>query len=72
MNTPRTIKYDSNLADVLKKIINEKKSHFLVSEDDKVTGLMSEKDLGYFLLTDNAERKLDAIHLSEIVKKITQ
>ncbi len=70
MNAPRTIKYDSNLADVLKKIINEKKSRLLVSENDKMTGLISEKDLGYFLLTDKTERKLDEIHLSEIVKKI--
>ncbi len=70
MNTPRTIKYDSTLADVLKKIINEKKSRLLVSENDKVTGLISEKDLGYFLLTDKTEKKLDEIHLSEIVKKI--
>ena len=70
MNAPRTIKYDSNLADVLKKIINEKKSRLLVSENNKVTGLISEKDLGYFLLTDKTERKLDDIPLSEIVKKI--
>lgn len=70
MNTPITIKYDSNLADVLKKIINEKKSRLLVSENDKVTGIVSERDIGYFLLTDKTKRKLDDIPLSEIVKKI--
>ncbi|QLH06389.1 CBS domain-containing protein [Nitrosopumilus ureiphilus] len=70
MNTPRTIKYESNLADVLKKIINEKKSRLLVTENGKITGLVSEKDLGIFLLTDATERKLDEIPLSEIIKKI--
>ena len=70
MNTPRTIKYESNLADVLKKIIDEKKSRLLVTENGKITGLVSEKDLGIFLLTDNTERKLDEIPLSEVVKKI--
>ena len=37
---------------------------------EKITGLVSEKDLGIFLLTDNTERKLDEIPLSEIMKKI--
>ena len=70
MNTPRTIKYESSLADVLKKIIDEKKSRLLVTENGKITGLVSEKDLGIFLLTDTTERKLDEIPLSEIIKKI--
>ena len=70
MNTPRTIKHESNLSDVLKKIIDEKKSRLLVTENNRVTGIVTEKDLGIFLLTDDTERKLDAIPLSEIVKKI--
>jgi len=70
MNTPITIKYESSLADVLKKVIEEKKSRLLVTKNDAITGLVSEKDLGLFLLTDNTERKLDAIPLSEIIKKI--
>ncbi len=70
MNTPRTIKYESSLADVLKKIIDEKKSRLLVTENGKITGLVSEKDLGVFLLTDATERTLDEIPLSEIMKKI--
>lgn len=70
MNTPRTIKYESSLADVLKKIIDEKKSRILVTENGVVTGLVSEKDLGLFLLTDESQRKLDAIPLSQIFKKI--
>jgi CBS domain-containing protein len=70
MNTPRTIKLESSLADVLTKIIDEKKSRLLVTENNVITGLVSEKDLGYFLLTDTTERNLDEIPLSEIIKKI--
>jgi len=70
VNTPRTIKHESNLADILKKIIDEKKSRLLVTDNDKIIGLVTEKDLGFFLLTDNTGRKLDEIPLSEIVKKI--
>ena len=69
LNTPITINYESTLADVLKKIIDEKKSRLLVSENGKITGIVSEKDLGFFLLTDDTERKLDEIPLSEIFKK---
>ena len=68
MNTPITIKHDSSLSDVLKKIIDEKKSRLLVTENNKITGLVSEKDLGLFLFMDVSERKLDEIPLSEIVK----
>ncbi|AFS82393.1 CBS domain-containing protein [Candidatus Nitrosopumilus sediminis] len=70
LNNPRTIKLESTLADVLKKIIDEKKSRLLVTENGKITGLVTEKDLGFFLLTDNTERKLEEIPLSEIVVKI--
>ncbi len=69
-NAPRKIKHESSLADVLKKIIDEKKSRLLVTENDKITGIVTEKDLGIFLLTDDTERKLDEIPLSAIVKKI--
>ena len=69
-NTPRTIKFESSLNDVLKKIIDEKKSRLLVTENDKITGIVTEKDLGIFLLTDDTERKLNEIPLSTIVKKI--
>ena len=68
MNSPRTIKHDSSLADVLNKIIDEKKSRLLVTENNKITGLVSEKDLGIFLVMDESERKLDEIPLSEIIK----
>ena len=68
-NSPRTIKLESNLEEVLKKILDEKKSRILVTENDKVTGIVTEKDLGFFLLTDESERKLEDIPLSEIVVK---
>ena len=68
-NSPRTIKIESNLEEVLKKILDEKKSRILVTENDKVTGIVTEKDLGFFLLTDESGRKLEDIPLSEIVVK---
>jgi len=70
LNKPRTIKLESSLEDVIKKIIDEKKSRLLVTENDKIIGLVTEKDLGFFLLTDVSERKLEEIPLSEIIQTI--
>jgi len=70
LNAPRTIKLESSLEDVIKKIIDEKKRRLLVTENDKIIGLVTEKDLGFFLLTDVSERKLEEIPLSEIIQTI--
>jgi CBS domain-containing protein len=70
MNNPITIENSANLAQVLKKIIEVKKSRLLVINNTKITDIVSEEDLGLFLLSDNSERKLDQIPLTEISKKI--
>lgn len=70
MNNPITIENSANLAQVLKKIIEVKKSRLLVTNNNKIIDIVSEKDLGLFLLSDNSERKLDQIPLTEVSKKI--
>ena len=70
MNNPIVIDGAANLAQVLKKIIDEKKSRLLVTNNEKITHIVSEKDLGLFLFSDDSERKLDQIPLTEISKKI--
>ena len=42
----------------------------LVSKGDDIVGIITEKDLGFFLLTDSSERKLEEILLSEVVKPL--
>ena len=70
MNVPITIPKTANLAQVLKKIMEEKKSRLLVTDEGKISEIITEKDLGLFLLSDSTERKLDAISVGEISKKI--
>ncbi|MDX1441085.1 MAG: CBS domain-containing protein [Nitrosopumilaceae archaeon] len=70
MNTPITIENTSNMAQVLKKIIEVKKSRLLVTTNQKITDIISEKDLGLFLFSDPSERKLDQIPSSEVCTKI--
>ena len=70
MNTPVSVDISANLDIVLKKIIDEKKSRLLVTKNGKITEILSEKDLGLFLFSDQTERKLDQIPISEVSKKI--
>ncbi|KER05295.1 signal transduction protein, partial [Marine Group I thaumarchaeote SCGC AAA799-E16] len=39
-HSPKTIKLESSLGDALKRIIDEKKSRILVTENDKITGIV--------------------------------
>jgi len=70
MNTPISIDNSAHLDMVLKKIIDEKKSRLLVTNNGKITELISEKDLGLFLFSDQTQRKLNQIPISEVSKKI--
>jgi CBS domain-containing protein len=70
MNAPISIDNSAHLDMVLKKIIAERKSRLLVTNNGDITEIISEKDLGLFLFSDQTERKLDQIPLSEVSKKI--
>jgi CBS domain-containing protein len=71
MKKPITISKDSTITEVIKKLLNEKIAKLLVSEGDKITSIVTDKDLGLFLFADKTERTLDQIHLSEIAKPIS-
>jgi CBS domain-containing protein len=70
MNSPISIEKTVNLDQVLKKIIHEKKSRLLVTDNGKISDIVSEKDLGLFLFIDASERKLDQIPVTEVSKKV--
>ena len=70
MNSPISVDSSEHLANVLKKILDEKKSRLLVTRDNKISDIVTEKDLGLFLFSDVSERKLDEIPVSEVSKKI--
>ncbi len=70
MNKPITIPKESTVNDVIKELLNKKISRLLVSEGDKCASIITEKDLGIFLLTDESERNLNQIPISEIMKPL--
>lgn len=70
MKKPIAVDSDSVVSDVIRKLLDKKISRTLVSKGDDIVGIVTEKDLGLFLLTDSSERKLEEIRLNEVVKPL--
>ena len=70
MHEPISISNDANVFDAIRKMLNEKISRLLVSKDGQMTGILTEKDIGFFLLNDSSERKLEEIKIDGIVKPL--
>ena len=66
MNKPITINNSAKISDVIKKILKLKISRLLVTKDNIITEIVSEKDLGLLLFMDKTERALGDIPVSEI------
>ena len=64
MNKPITISKESTVDDAIKELTNKKISRLLVLDGDKCTSIITEKDIGLFLLTDESERNLEQIPIS--------
>ena len=69
MNDPISINIDASISDVIKKLLAEKISRLLVS-DNKVESIVTERDLGFFLFSDQTDRALEDISVSEIIKPL--
>ncbi len=70
MNIPITIDIESTIADVAKIMLENNISRVLVTENEKITSIVTEKDLGLFLLKDESDRTLLQIPLREVKKTI--
>ena len=66
-NKPITITKDSTVNDAIKQLRDKKISRLLVDGENKI---LTEKDIGLFLLTDETERTLEKIPISEISKPL--
>lgn len=70
MNFPITINKESTLADVTKTMLDNKIARVLVKENEKITSIVTEKDMGLFLIKDESDRTLQQIPLSELAKPL--
>jgi CBS domain-containing protein len=70
MSTPITVDKKSKVADVIKIMLDKKIGRVLVTENEKITSIVTEKDLGLFLLKDKSDRTTQQIPLSELTKSV--
>jgi len=68
---PITIKRNASLSNVISELIKNNISRLIVTDENIPVGIVTEKDLGLFLLNDDSEKNLDKIHVSSIMNKIT-
>ncbi len=67
MNSPISIESKSSIFDAIRLLEDKKLSRLLVSGENSI---ITEKDIGLFLLNDSSERRLDEIPISEVKKSL--
>ncbi|RDJ31733.1 MAG: CBS domain-containing protein [Crenarchaeota archaeon] len=70
MKPPITIKKSANCYDAIRALLDKKISRLLVEDEDNITGIVTQKDIGLFLLKDTTDRNLEQIPLKEIIKPL--
>lgn len=68
---PITVEKNTSLSHVISELIKNKISRLIVTDDGNSAGIITEKDIGLFLLEDDSEKNLDEIPASQIMKILT-
>ncbi|MGY5151802.1 MAG: CBS domain-containing protein [Candidatus Nitrosopumilus sp. bin_6a] len=71
MQKPITIEKNSSLSHVISELLKNKISRLIVIDNGKPVGIITEKDIGLFLLEDDSEKNLDDIPASQLMKTLT-
>jgi CBS domain-containing protein len=67
MKKPIVIENSVSVSKAMNKLIKSKISRLLTTNDDgKIIGIITEKDIGFFLLSNDTEKNLDEILISDI------
>lgn len=67
---PISILRSSTISDAIKKILENNISRLIVKDSGKSVGIVTEKDIGFFLFNEKTTLGLDAIPLEKIMKSI--
>ena len=68
---PITADQNSSLSHVISELLKNKISRLIVTDNDSPIGIISEKDIGLFLLNDESELNLDEIPVSRIMNRLS-
>ena len=73
MQKPITIENSSLLSHVIHQFIESKKSRLLTTnKDGKIVGIITQKDVGFFLFANNTEKSLDEIPISDVSRPLIE
>ena len=73
MQKPIAIENSLTLSHVIHKFIESKKSRLLTTnKEGKIVGIITQKDLGFFLFANNTEKTLEEISVSDISKPLIE
>lgn len=70
MKKPITIVKNASLLEVIKKMVDYNISRIIVNEKEKPLGIITEKDVGFYLFSDKTIRSLEQIPLDDFIKRI--
>jgi CBS domain-containing protein len=70
MKKPITIVKNASLLEVIKKMVDYNISRIIVNENEKPLGIITEKDIGFYLFSDKTTRNLEQIPLDDLIKRI--
>lgn len=68
MHKPITISENSSVSEVISKLLDLNKSRLVITREHKPVGIVTEKDVGFFLFTEKSNQSLDNVPLSQIMK----
>ncbi len=73
MQKPITIENSLLLSHAIHKFIESKKSRLLTTnQEGKIIGIITQKDIGFFLFANNTEKSLDEIPVSDISRPLIE
>jgi len=70
MQTPITITQNLSIQQVMSKLLEQNISRLVVKESQSSIGIITAKDIGLFLLTDESEKSLDYIPVYDLVNPL--
>jgi CBS domain-containing protein len=68
MHKPLTIAENSSVSQVMSKLLDLNKSRLVITREQKPIGIITEKDIGFFLFTEKSHQSLDRVPLAKIMK----
>ena len=70
MKEPISVSKTATIAEALRKLVDKDISRVIITENNEPVGIVTERDIGLFLLTELTDRKIDEIPVTEIMNRL--